>query len=137
MTAARIQPTLTALSEPYWEGCREGRLRLQQCDHCGKYQFYPRVLCSHCGHDSLSWRDASGRGQLASYTVVERPLSPAYPSPSIIILVELEEGPRMMSSLLGDSTDHLQVGAAVQVDFEAWSEEISMPVFRLVTEENI
>ena len=136
MSNARIQPAITALSEPYWEGCREGLLRLQQCDACGEYQFYPRVLCSHCGHDVLNWRDVSGRGRIASYTVVPRPLSPAYPSPSIIILVDLDEGPRLMSSLAGGSVDDLAVGAVVSVDFEAWSEDISMPVFQLVTEEN-
>ena len=132
----KILPPSTALTETYWAGCREGELRLQQCDACGKFQFYPRVLCAHCGHRDLSWRRASGRGAVASYSVVHRPISDAYPAPLIIALVDLEEGPRMMSSLVDIAPEEVQVGAVVQADFFPWSEEISMPVFRVVTEDN-
>ena len=118
----KILPPSTALTETYWAGCREGELRLQQC--------------GHCGHRDLSWRRASGRGAVASYSVVHRPISDAYPAPLIIALVDLEEGPRMMSSLVDIAPEEVQVGAVVQADFFPWSEEISMPVFRVVTEDN-
>ena len=134
-TSARILPPVTALTEPYWTGCRKRELRLQQCDACGKYQFYPRILCSHCGHDSLSWRRVSGRGRIASFTGVRRPRTDAYPAPTMIALVDLDEGPRMMSSVVDAEPDSLHIGQAVRVDFAAWSEEISMPVFRIATEE--
>ncbi len=136
MPEIRIQPKTTPLSDPYWSGCKEGRLRLQQCDDCERFQFYPRIFCSHCGHRELTWRDVSGRGRIASFTVVQQPLTLAYPSPSIIILVELEEGPRMMSSLVKADPETVTVGAPVIVDFEEWSDDISMPVFRIVMEEN-
>ncbi len=131
----RILPPVTALTEPYWDGCRQQKLRLQQCDACGEYQFYPRILCSHCGHDALSWRQASGLGRIASFTVVRRPVTDAYPAPTVIALVDLAEGPRMMSSVVDAEPDKLHIGQAVSVDFAAWSEEISMPVFRIATEE--
>jgi uncharacterized OB-fold protein len=133
--ATRILPPATALTEPYWEGCREGELRLQQCERCSRFQFYPRILCSHCGHNHLVWRSASGRGRIASYTVMHRPVSTAYPAPAIIALVDLVEGPRMMSSVIDCAPEQVAVGAEVQVDFEAWSNEISMPVFRVVAED--
>ena len=132
---SKILPRPTALSAPYWEGCRAGELRLQQCDSCGEYQFYPRTLCSHCGHTELSWRVASGRARLASYTVVHRPLSDAYPAPTVIVLVDLEEGPRMMSCLADADPVSLSVGQAVEVDFAAWSDDIAMPVFKTLSEE--
>jgi uncharacterized OB-fold protein len=134
VTVSKILPQQTLLSEPYWTGCREGKLRLQQCDACEQYQFYPRIFCSHCGHRELSWRAVSGRGRIASYTVIHRPISDAYPAPSVIVLVDLEEGPRMMSSLVDTDPESVSVGAAVSVDFDAWSEEISVPVFRIVAE---
>lgn len=131
----KILPRTTALTEPYWSGCREGELRLQQCDACDHYQFYPRLLCSECGQRSLSWRRVSGRGRVASFTVVRRPVSDAYPADAVIALVDLEEGPRMMSSLAEADPDSVRVGQALQVDFVSWSEEVVLPVFRLVTEE--
>ena len=135
MAATRILPLTTPLSDPYWSGCNEGRLRLQQCDECERFQFYPRIFCSHCGHRELTWKEVSGRGRIASFTVVHQPLSMAYPMPSLIVLVDLKEGPRMMSSLAGAKPEDVTVGAEVLVEFSEWSEDISMPVFRLVTKE--
>ena len=134
--AAKILPNPTALTEPYWAGCREGELRLQRCAACDAFQFYPRVLCSHCGHRELTWSAVSGRGRIASFTVVRRPLSDAYPAPTIVALVDLAEGPRMMSCLVDADAESVAVGVPVQVDFDSWSETISMPVFRVVTEES-
>ena len=130
----RTLPPTTALTEPYWEGCRVGELRLQQCRSCERFQFYPRVFCSHCGHDQLDWRVVSGSGRVASFSVVHRPVSKAYPAPLVVALVDLDEGPRMMSSIVDCEPESVAVGAPVQVSFEAWSDEFSMPVFRMVTE---
>ena len=60
--AGKHFPRPTPVSRPYWDACREGRLLLQRCDSCGKHQFYPRILCSHCGGSTLAWAEASGRG---------------------------------------------------------------------------
>jgi uncharacterized OB-fold protein len=133
--STRILPTVTTLTEPYWTGCREGELRLQYCGRCGDFQFYPRILCSHCGHDGLAWRAVSGGGRIASYTVMYRPVSDAYPSPTVVALVDLDEGPRMMSNVIDSHPERVAVGARVRVDFEAWSEDISMPVFRVLAED--
>ena len=133
---ARILPSPTPLSEPYWQGCRDGVLRLQQCEGCGRYQFYPRNLCSHCGGRELAWRDVSGRGRLATFTVVRRGISPAYEAPYIVALIDLAEGPRMMSCLVDTDPEDVVIGAPVTVDFEAWSDAVSMPVFRIAQEES-
>jgi uncharacterized OB-fold protein len=132
----RILPSPTPLSEPYWQGCRDGVLRLQHCSGCGRYQFYPRNLCSHCSGRELVWRDASGRGRVATFTVVRRGVSPAYEAPYIVALIDLAEGPRMMSWLVDTEPEDVVIGAPVTVDFEAWSDDVSMPVFRLEQEES-
>ena len=128
---AKITPTPTALAEAYWEGCRQGELRLQQCDSCERYQFYPRVLCTHCGGDVLSWRAVSGRGLVASFTVVRRGISKAYPAPYVVALIDLEEGPRMMSNIIVDDPQQVAVGSAVSVTFQPWGGDHVLPVFEL------
>lgn len=130
---SKILPRPTDTSEPYWQGCRERELRLQKCNACQQVQFYPRIMCSFCQHQSLDWIVASGRGEIASFTVVRRGVSEAYPTPYIVALIDLEEGPRMMSHVVGVTSDAVAVGDAVKVDFEDWSDEIAMPVFRVIT----
>jgi uncharacterized OB-fold protein len=132
---SKVLPRPTETSAPYWAGCAEGVLRLQQCNACQQYQFYPRIFCSHCGNNELQWREASGRGRIASYTVVQRGVSKDYPAPYVVILVDLEEGPRMMSSLVETEPDSVAVGASVKVEFAAWSEDTTVPVFRITEEE--
>ncbi len=133
----KIQPRPTAVSAPYFEGCRQGVLRLQQCAACGRQQFYPRIVCSHCGADDLQWHAASGAGRIASYTVVRRGVSAAYEAPYVVALIDLAEGPRMMSQIVHIDADdaRLRIGASVCVEFQAWSEDIDLPVFKLLEEQ--
>ena len=130
----RILPRPDALSAPYWDGCREGELRLQQCGDCQRYQFYPRIMCSHCGSERVGYRAVSGAGQIAAFSIVRRGVSAAYEGPYVVALIDLKEGPRMMSQVAMDDVDdaRLQVGAAVQVAFDEWADEVHVPVFQLV-----
>lgn len=132
-TPAKIQPRPTAVSEPYWQGCRDNELRLQFCPRCNQYQFYPRIVCSGCGSKELEWRQATGKGNIASFTVVRRGVSEAYTAPYVVALIDLEEGVRMMSQVMTSDPDDgtLLVGAKVSVDFAQWSDDIAAPVFRL------
>ena len=129
----KIQPRPTAVSEPYWAGCREGELRLQNCQSCRSTQFYPRLMCASCGSRDLAWVTASGVGRIASFTVVRRGVSAAYEAPYVVALVDLAEGPRMMSQISNCDADdpRLEIGAAVEVEFREWSSDVTMPVFRL------
>ena len=128
---SRIQPPLTELTAPYWQGCRESELRLQRCADCDQHQFYPRTICSHCGSAELSWDTVSGRGMVASFTIVRRAISNAYEAPYVVAFIRLEEGPVMMSTIVGTEPEQVSIGAPVTVDFESWSEDIVMPVFRM------
>jgi uncharacterized OB-fold protein len=126
---ARVQPPATEIARPYWEGCRAGELRVQRCEQCARFQFYPRVVCSHCGAQSLAWQAVSGRGRVASFTVVRRGISPAYQAPYVVALIDLEEGVRLMSNVVGCDPDQVSVGDAVAVRFESWGAEHVLPVF--------
>lgn len=127
-------PRPTPESAPFWEGCRGHKLMLQHCSSCGKYQFYPRIICSHCMSDQLEWREASGRGHVETYTVVTRAVSDAYAAdaPYVIALITLAEGPRMMSNIIGCDPEKVRCGLPVQVTFERWSDEITVPKFHPV-----
>ncbi len=131
--AARHFPRPTAETQPWWDACRESRLLLQRCAACGAHQFYPRMMCARCDSDAVEWVAASGRGRIRSYTVVRRPVSKAYAAmtPYVVALVELAEGPTLMSNIVDCVPEAVAVGLPVQVTFERWSAEISVPMFRL------
>jgi uncharacterized OB-fold protein len=124
-------PRPTAVSAPYWQACHEGELRLQRCLDCNHTQFYPRLFCTECQGDSLEWLRAEGTGTIASFTVVRRGVSEAYPAPYIVALIDLTEGPRMMSHVVDVDPEAVAVGHRVAVHFAAWSQDIVMPVFTL------
>ena len=127
-------PRPTPESAPFWQGCQDQKLLLQYCTVCGTHQFYPRVICANCMSEQLEWREASGRGTVETYTVVTRAVSEAYAAdaPYVIALITLEEGPRMMSNVIGCDVESVKCGVAVEVVFERWSAEITMPKFRPV-----
>lgn len=133
MFPEELLPAPTKISRPFWEGCHAGELRLQQCDACATYVFYPSYCCTACGHRHLTWRALSGRGRIHSVTQVHRPSHPALgeAGPYALALIELEEGPIMMSNVVGAPPEAVVIGRAVSVDFRQVAAELSLPVFRL------
>ena len=108
-------PISTALSEPFWAAARRNELALQRCEACAQWFFYPRAYCPHCWSERVSWHRASGRGVVKSFSVVHRPghfaWSPAVPY--VIALIELAEGPTMLSQLTGAGAEAAKVGQRV------------------------
>ncbi|MEP1472603.1 MAG: Zn-ribbon domain-containing OB-fold protein [Halieaceae bacterium] len=129
---SKTLPPMSELAQPFFDGASKGELRLQQCRSCSKHQFYPRTICSHCSGGELDWTTASGDGVIASFTVVRRAVSAAYEAPYVVALIDLVEGPRMMSALIDVDPEAVTIGQAVTVAFAEWSDSISMPVFKLV-----
>ena len=131
--AMRPMPQITPVSAAFWEGCREGVLRVQECMECGHLQFYPRSLCTACASTNLGWRTVSGAGTLYAATVIRRAPSQFFAgrAPYVLAIVELDEGPRMMANIVDCDVDSVRVGIRVRVTFEQVSEEISLPQFRL------
>lgn len=89
----------------------EGRFMIQRCGACARHVFFPRTLCPHCGNGDLAWLQASGGGTVYSFTVVRR--KPQLGGDYNVILVDLDEGPRMMSRLEGAAPDSLRIGTKV------------------------
>ena len=124
-------PVATPETEPYWEGCRKGELRLQRCAACERIQFPPRRYCAGCLSDDLAWERASGRGQVRSYTIVRVPMSPAFAAdvPYAVALVELPEGTRIVGNVSGDPKA-LYVGMPVEVEFVRVDDTWTLPAWR-------
>ncbi len=123
-------PTPTLETAPYWEGCRRHQLRIQRCANCHQYQFFPRICCAKCFGKQVDWVIASGRAKILSFTIVRRPVSPANEVPYVVALVTLEEGPQMMTNIVGCAPEEVMIGLPVEVTFEDWSDTISIPKFR-------
>ena len=96
----------------YLDKLAAGRFEIQRCCGCAKYVFYPRVLCPHCGSDRLAWFVPTGRGTVYSTTIVRR--KPADGGDYNVCLVDLAEGPRMLSRVAGIPPDQVRIGMAVQ-----------------------
>jgi len=125
-------PRPTPETQPFWDGCAAGELRLQHCDDCGHVQFYPRKLCSGCFSEHISWVPASGHGKVRTWSLVVMPGAPGFEDevPFVSALIELDEGPTMLSVLREISNDEVEANMPVQVLFEARSEEIHVPYFK-------
>ena len=125
-------PAVTNETAPYWEGCKKHELRIQKCGACGQYQFYPRIMCTKCSSDRVEWTKASGRAKVTTFTIVRRPVSPAFADdvPYVVALVTLDEGPTMMTNIVGCLPQQVKIGMQVAVTFEDWTEDISIPKFR-------
>ena len=112
-------PRRTPVSAPHFDAAREGRLRIQRCPRHGFF-FYPRSRCPECLADDWVWEDVSGRGRVYSYTVDRVGLDPAQSArvPLVVAIVELEEGPRLTTNIVGCPAESVSVGMDVEVAFE-------------------
>jgi uncharacterized OB-fold protein len=128
-------PVPTPESQPFWAAARRHELTLQRCRACARFFFYPRAACPHCLSGDLEWRRVSGRGTLHTFTVVYRGLR-NFPlgEPYVLAIVELDEGPRMMTNLVDVEADpaKLRIGIPVEVVFADVTSEVSLPRFRPV-----
>ncbi len=127
-------PVIDNETRPFWEAAKAHKLVLQQCGGCGKYVYYPRAICPHCHADSLEWKDVSGEGTIHTFTVARRPAGPAFKPdlPYVVALIDLKEGPRMMSNIVTEDVDSVKIGQAVTVVFEDVTDEVTLPKFRVV-----
>ncbi len=123
-------PRPTELSRPHWDGCREGKLRVQRCSACGAYVFIPQYTCTECQEATLEWVESSGRGTVYSVTTIHRPQRPEFEVPYSVAIIELEEGWYMLTNLVDCAIEDMQVGMPVEVAFRKMSDEITLPMFR-------
>ncbi|HVM08289.1 MAG TPA: Zn-ribbon domain-containing OB-fold protein [Acidimicrobiales bacterium] len=114
-------PNVTVENEEFWKAAADGRFLLKRCDAdgCGTVIWYPRSLCPECGSFDTSWFEASGKGTIYTYTIVHKGQGPwAEHVPYVTAYVELEEGPRVMTNIVGVDPADVAVGMAVEVVFQ-------------------
>ena len=128
---AKPAPIPTPETQAYWDGCAAGELRLQRCADCSEAFFYPRPVCPACGSARVEWFTATGRATLYSYVINHR-AAPGFENdgPYAIAVVQLEEGPRMMTNITGipNTPDDLVLDMPLQVTFEQRG-DVSLPLF--------
>jgi uncharacterized OB-fold protein len=125
-------PVLEGHAGEFYGFCKQGELRFQRCDDCRAWRHVPREMCAQCGSWNWSWARSSGRGEIFTWTVVGRALHPAYVDavPYAATVVELEEGVRLLTEIVGIELDGLEIGMPVEVSFEAVTDEVTLPKFR-------
>ena len=131
----RALPEPTPETQPYWDGAKAGELRLQRCDACAHAYFPPRPFCPKCANRKVSWFKASGRGFLYSYVIHHRPV-PGLTAPYSIAVVQLDEGPRLMTNIVGcaQTPEALQLDMRVEAVFTPVSDAITLPQFKPAVE---
>ncbi len=121
-------PQPDALTESFWQACRRGILEVQSCSACGHDFLPPGPCCPRCWSTGLSARAVSGRGRVFSFVVYRRTYHPGMPAPYVVALIELDEGPRLISNVVGCAPEEVAIDMPVQVRFEA-AGEFSLPRF--------
>ncbi len=125
-------PALDGLAKGFYDWCKQGELRFQRCTDCGSWRHVPREMCAACGSWQWTWEQSSGRGTVFTWTVIARALHPAFQSdtPYAPVVVEMEEGVRVLSQVVDCAPDQLQIGMPVEVVFEEVTPEVTLPKFR-------
>ena len=128
----RARPKPTPETQHFWDGTQAGELRLQRCDACANVYFPPRPFCPACASRKVSMFKASGKATLYSYVINHRPAAPGFTPPYAIAVVELEEGPRMMSNIIDcpQTPEALELDMKLEVAFEKLDDKITLPLFR-------
>jgi uncharacterized OB-fold protein len=126
-------PAITPEMTEFFTAAREGRLKVQKCDACGILRFPAYELCSKCNSTRSKWVEVSGRGEVFSFNIMHQVYHPAFASevPYAVVVVELEEGCKFVSNLLGVNPHEIKCGMPVEVTFDKISEDVSLPKFRL------
>jgi uncharacterized OB-fold protein len=129
---AKPLPSLAGLAGEFYAWCAKGELRFQRCSLCEAWRHVPRELCAECGSSEWSWEPSSGHGRVFTWTVATRAIQPAFKNdvPYAAVVVEMEEGVRLLSTVVDCPPDELIVDMPVEVTFEAVTSDVTLPMFR-------
>ena len=125
-------PTVTEVSQPFWDGCARGELRFPRCS-CGRIIWIPEATCRWCGSTESTWERGEGKGEIYSWSTAWRPVSPAFSVPYVAVIVSLHEGYRILSNLVACEVDDAREGMPVEVTFQPYEGGITLPLFRPVS----
>jgi uncharacterized OB-fold protein len=133
---AHLRPATRGTMAPFWDAAARGELHLPRCGHCRTWSWPPRPCCPVCSQSALGWAAASGAGVVHTFTVVRQVADPwlAARAPYAVAMIELAEGPRIMSHVTGCAADDVHIGMRVRVAFVDAGDGLSLPVFTPVDE---
>jgi uncharacterized protein len=125
-------PTPDRDTQPFWDACREHKLLVMRCAACGDHFHYPRPFCPKCWSEDVRWEEASGRATLYTWSVVHSNDLPPFAErvPYVAAVVDLDEGPRMMTNVVDCDADTLAIGMALEVTYRPIADDVTIPVFR-------
>jgi uncharacterized protein len=125
-------PTIEEESQPFWDAAREGRFLIARCEDCGRAHHYPRPFCPYCWSERVTWEQASGRATLYTFsTVFVNDLPPFNERlPYVAAVVDLEEGPRVITNVVDCEPSDLHIGQDLEVCYREVTDDLTVPVFR-------
>jgi uncharacterized OB-fold protein len=128
-------PQVTPLNHPFWDGAKAGKLVMQRCKDCQSWVWCPRPVCGECGSDHLEWTELSGRGKIFAFTVIREVVGRALRGfapdiPYVTAWVDLDEGPRFCSNIVGCPIESVHIDMPVEVVFHDTGEGITLPKFK-------
>ncbi len=128
----RPLPAVDEESRGFWEACARHELRLQRCAACRAFRHPPRAVCPACLSSDLEWARASGQGTVYSFTVTHQNHAPGFRErlPYVLAVVELDEGVRLMTNVVGCDPETVRIGLPVEVEWDDVGPDASLPVFR-------
>ena len=131
---AKPLPIPDPVTKPFWDSLKAHAIQLQRCPACDRFIYYPRAVCPSCLSAELEWRPVSGRGVVHAFTIPHRHPNRAFGAevPYVVVLVELEDGVRIMSNLIEvePTPEAVQVGMPVEIVYDDVTEEITLPKFK-------
>jgi uncharacterized protein len=132
MAHAKPQPRLDGDTAPFWEGCSEGVLRFQRCTSCGVIRWPASFLCPGCHSTEAHWEASEGKGTVYSFVVYHVAFHSGFKGelPYVVALVDIEEGPRILSNIRGCLPGQVRIGMPVELTWEALDDGWKLPVFR-------
>lgn len=127
-------PDITLYNQPFWDACKRHELSLQHCQDCGQIRL-PSPICPNCLSMNAKWTKVSGRGKVYTYTIVHQRYHPGFANdlPYNVAIVELEEGPRLFTNIIGCKNEAIRIGMDVEVAYDDATEEVTLPKFKLIS----
>jgi uncharacterized OB-fold protein len=129
-------PQPDPVTQPFWDSLKTHAMQIQRCNDTGNFFFYPRGMSPFTLSDNISWEPVSGKGTVHALTIVHNQRAPGFAEevPYVVAIVELDEGPRMMTNIIDVEPDpeHVKIGMPVEIVYEDVTDEITLPKFRPV-----
>ena len=126
-----VLPQIDDVNRPFWDGCRDGVLLLQRCSDCGHLRYPISIVCPQCLSTAATWEPMSGRGEVYTFAIFRHAYNDGWRDrvPYNVALVQLEEGPTLISNVVGVEPEEIRIGMPVTVVFEAVTDDVTVPQF--------